>query len=69
VRLPARLAKLEAAHRDSRVVVMWRHQSETDEQAKARWLLEHPGQDLEGAGLTVMIVGWGDQEREIGAPE
>jgi hypothetical protein len=60
VRLPARVAKLEAVNRNSRVVIMWRHHRETDEQAKARWRAEHPGQELEGGGITVIIVGWGD---------
>ena len=61
--LPARLARLEAEHRDNRAVVMWRHHTETDEQA--RWLAEHPGEDLEGAGLKVIIIGWSEPEPDI----
>jgi hypothetical protein len=61
------LAKLEAASRDSRVVVNWRHHSETNEQAEARWRAENSDEDLEGGGLKVVIVGWGDPEPETGA--
>jgi hypothetical protein len=68
MRLPVRLTRLEAAHRDNRIVVMWRYHTETDEQAKARWLAEHPGEDLEGAGLKVIIIRWADSEPGIEAP-
>jgi len=66
VRLPARLAKLEAERRDGRVIVLWRHHTETDEQAKARWRTEHQGEDLESAGLKVTIIGWADPEPDMG---
>jgi hypothetical protein len=69
MRLTARLAKLEADSRDRRVIVIWRHYTETDEQAKARWLAEHPGEDLAGAGLKVTIIGWADRDPEPGTPQ
>jgi len=47
---------------------MWRHHTETNEQAKARWLREHPGEDLEGPGLKAIIVGWAAPAPVTGAP-
>ena len=64
MRLPARLAKLEAVHRNNRVVVMFQHETETGEEAKARWRAQHPGEDLEGAGLTVIIMRWCNPQPE-----
>jgi len=68
MRLPARLARLEADGRERRVILMWRHHTETNEQAKARWLREHPGEDLEGPGLKAIIVGWAAPAPVTGAP-
>ena len=68
VRLPARVTKLEADSREQQVIVLWRHYTETDEQAKARWRTEHPGQDLESAGLSVTIIGWAAPEPDMGMP-
>jgi hypothetical protein len=54
-----RVAQLEAT-RTSGVIVMWRHNNtETDDQAKARWRAEHQGEDPDKAALRVIIVGWG----------
>jgi hypothetical protein len=53
-----RLTKLEAAQGGSEVII-WRNAGETAEQAKARWISEHGGEDPEAAGKRVMIVGWG----------
>jgi hypothetical protein len=47
------------------MVVMWRHHSETDEAAKARWLADHPGEDLESVGLKVTIIRWADPEPDM----
>jgi hypothetical protein len=58
MRLPARLAKLEAASRSSRFVIMFRRHDETDEQVTARWRAEHPGEDPDAAGVGVIIVTW-----------
>ena len=62
MRLPVRLAKLEAVYRKDRVVVIFRHETETVEEAKARWQAQHPGEDLEGTGLTVIILQWGNPQ-------
>src|SRR5262245_66529174 len=40
VRLPARLTELEADSREQRIIVLWRHYTETDAQAKARWRIQ-----------------------------
>ena len=68
MRLPARLTKLEADTLERRVIVMWQHYWESEQEAKARWLRDHPGENLEGAGLTVLIMRWGKPEPEIGLP-
>ena len=54
-----RVGKMEAAaHQD--LVVLSRHHTETDEQAKARWQAENPGKDLERAGLVVILTEWAE---------
>ena len=55
----SRLDKLEAAARQD-LVVLWRHHTETDERAKARWRAENPGKDLERAGLVVILTEWAE---------
>jgi hypothetical protein len=57
--LRARIEKLESRTRPG-MVIMWKHHSETDEEAKARWKRENPGQDPEAAGIQVMLVRWAD---------
>ena len=57
--IKSRLEKLEAANGNA-VVIVWRNHGEKDEQARDRWLAEHPGQDLESAGTRVVIVGWAE---------
>jgi hypothetical protein len=57
-----RIAKLETAHRDSRVVIMWRHHAETDEQTKTRWCAKHPGEDPDRDDTRVIIIGWADSQ-------
>lgn len=49
MRLENRVQRLEAARAGGGVTVMWRHHTETDDQAVARWHAEHPG------------VAWGPQ--------
>jgi hypothetical protein len=39
-------------------VIIWQDQSETPEQAQARWKAKHPSEDLEGSNLTAILVGW-----------
>ena len=56
-----RVAKLEAA-REGGCVTIWQHHTETADQAKARWQVEHPDQDLNKAGFLVLIIRWSDQE-------
>jgi hypothetical protein len=58
VRLPARLARLETAKRNDTFIIMWRHHTETNEQAEARWRAEHPGEDPKRAGVRVIMVRW-----------
>jgi hypothetical protein len=41
-----------------RCVVLWAHHTETDEQAKARWTAEHPGEDLDRIGQMVTVIRW-----------
>ena len=67
MRLPARLAKLEAGCRDRRVIVMWQHYWESEQEAKARWLRDHPGENLKGAELTLFIIRWAEPEPEVEA--
>jgi hypothetical protein len=63
VRLPARLARLETAKRNDTFIIMWRHHTETNEQAKARWRAEHPEKgDPDTSGARVIIVGWADPQ-------
>ena len=59
--LCSRLEKLEGA-RSNGFVVLWRHETETDEHAKARWRAENPGKDLEQFRLKVIIVHFGDPQ-------
>ena len=59
MRLQVRVDKLEAkTSRD--LVVLWRYDTETNEQAEARWRAENPGKDLERFGLKVIIVNFAD---------
>jgi hypothetical protein len=53
-----RLEKLEAANGNAAVIV-WRNHGETDEQAWARWLAEHPDQDPKNASNR-LVVGWAE---------
>jgi len=55
------VGQLEAA-REGGCVTIWQHRTETAEQAKARWQAEHPDQDLNKAGLLVLIIRWSNQE-------
>jgi hypothetical protein len=57
VNIRNRVRKLEAQS-SSDLVVLSRHHTETDEQAKARWQAENPGKDLERAGLVVILTEW-----------
>lgn len=57
--LAARVTKLEE-RTSSGVIVMWRHHTETDDAAVARWKREYPGLDPEAAGLRVMLIKWAD---------
>jgi hypothetical protein len=57
----ARLDRLEDAGKPG-VIVMWRHHSETDEQAKDRWKAAHPGEDPDRAGVRVILVQWADPQ-------
>jgi len=52
------LDRLEAANGNA-LVIVWRHDGETDEQAWARWLAEHPGQDPTRSSKR-LVVGWAD---------
>ena len=56
-----RLRNLETAE-PSRCVYVWRDHTETEGQAKARWKLQHPGEDLDRPGLQVILGGWEDPE-------
>ena len=71
MRLPVRLAKLEADTHERRVIVMWQQYWESEQEAKARWLRDHPGEDLEGAGIRAFIIRWGvpEPEPEIGVAD
>jgi hypothetical protein len=53
------------ASRGDRCIVMWRHRTETDEQAKARWCAEHPGEDPDRTDTRVIIIGWADPQPEV----
>lgn len=57
--LAARVTKLEE-RTSSGVIVMWRHHTETDDAAVARWKRENPGQDPDATGLRVILVKWAD---------
>ena len=54
-----RVAKMEHAGRGG-VVVAWKYSGETDEQALARWRIEHPGEDKPGQKL--VLVSWLDPQ-------
>lgn len=67
--LRGRLERLEAASAEKvakgekrDVIVLWRHHTESNETALARWRAENPGQDSDKADLKVMLVGWGDPQ-------
>ncbi len=45
VNIRTRIDKLENEAKPG-VIVMWRHHAETNDQAKARWQDENPGEDL-----------------------
>jgi hypothetical protein len=55
-----RVAKMEEAGRGG-VLVAWKYSGETDEQALARWRVEHPGEDPDKAGQ-VVLVSWLDPQ-------
>lgn len=70
--LEQRLSRLEVAG-STECVVMWRHHTETDEQAVSRWHADHPGQRIEGRASRVIIMQWSDPaplaaETEKGTP-
>lgn len=61
-----RLSKLETIT-GGECVVIWRHHTETDEQAKARWAADNPGRGRPGS--RAMVVGWLPPEGDsTGAP-
>ena len=60
--LTSRLDRLEDAMQSKRVVVVWRHQGETDEGAYARWQEVHPDRSLSDKGTDVLLVGWSDPQ-------
>lgn len=60
-----RVEKLERNYPKKGVVVMWRHHTETDEQARTRWCAEHPGQNVDRAGLRVILVRWADPQSVV----
>ena len=55
-----RVAKMEGGHRG--VVVAWKYSGETSEQARARWRVEHPGEEPDKAGLKVVLISWLDPQ-------
>ena len=57
----ARIDKLES-HAKPGIIVMWRHHTETDDQAKSRWKAEHPGEDPDRADTRVIMVRWADPQ-------
>jgi len=59
-----RLDKLEAEQHGKGLVVMWRHDSEPQSRALARFRAEHPcGPDPEKAALQVTILKFSDDYR------
>ena len=65
--ISSRLANLENdARADRGVIVMWRHHWESDDQARSRWLAEHPGRSLDESTTRVIIIRWaGEQKYEL----
>lgn len=59
--LERRVEKLEGDG-EKRLLVMWRHHTETDEQAEERWLSERPGETLKESDDRVIIIQWLDPQ-------
>lgn len=55
--LERRIEKLEDGG-EKRLIVMWRYDTETDEQAEERWLSAHPGETLKETDDRVIIIEW-----------
>ncbi len=64
----SRIAKLEQdVYGNGKVVIIWRNQGETSEQARNRWIADHPGENLDAAALQIIIVGWMDADPDAPA--
>ena len=61
VNIRTRIDKLENEAKPG-VIVMWRHHAETNDQAKARWQEDHPGENPDRADTRVIIVQWSDPQ-------